>query len=120
MTITREQRIKAGRRMEVSFYQVWPSGRAVPRGPRVKLSTKEQEKYNHDQAVKKFIRLVNANFGKGDLILTLTFDDDHLPTSWGNPLSYLRFFAVTLIAAILYHHTYKIIVTLWHKKRAVK
>lgn len=44
----------------------------------------------------------------------------HLPTSWGNPLSYLRFFAVTLIAAILYHHTYKIIVTLWHKKRAVK
>lgn len=83
MTLTREQRVKAGPRMEVAYYQVWPDGRRVPeRAPKEKRSTPAQAKYNHDQAVKKFLLLVLANFSKGDLLLHLTFDDAHLPESW--------------------------------------
>lgn len=83
MVLTREQSIYAGKRREVSWYPVWSDGRRVPeRAPKEKRSTKEQEKYNHDQAVKKFLLLVNANFDKGDLILHLTFDDEHLPSTW--------------------------------------
>lgn len=83
MTLTREQRVKAGPRMEVAYYQVWSDGRRVPeRAPKEKRSTPAQAKYNHDQAVKKFLLLVLANFIKGDLLLHLTFDDAHLPESW--------------------------------------
>ena len=83
MTLTREQSVIAGPRREVSYFPIWPDGRRVPeRAPKTKRSTKEQEKYNHDQAVKKFLLLVSANFSKGDLLLHLTFDDEHLPDTW--------------------------------------
>lgn len=83
MNITREQRVVAGQRMEVSFYEIWPDGRRVPeRAPKTKLSTEAQKKYNHDQAQKKIVLLVNANFVRGDILVTLTFDDEHLPESW--------------------------------------
>lgn len=83
MVVMTEQSIKSGRRREVSFYPTWSDGRRVPeRAPKTKRSTKQQQKYNHDCAVKKMIRMVNANFDTGDLLLHLTFDDDHLPESW--------------------------------------
>ena len=37
------------------------------------------EKKNRGQAVKVLARLMNANFRRGDLLLTLTYDDEHLP-----------------------------------------
>lgn len=83
MTKTREQKIISGPRLEVSWYEVWPDGRRVPeRAPKEKSSTEAQKKYNHDQATKKVIRLVNANFRKGDLFVHLSFDDEHMPASY--------------------------------------
>lgn len=83
MALVREQSVYAGKRREVSWYPVWSDGRRVPeRAPKEKRSTKEQEKYNHDQAVKKLLLLVNANFVKGDLLMHFTFDDEHLPSTW--------------------------------------
>lgn len=80
MNITREQRVIAGPRMEVSFYEIFPGGRRIPeRAPKTKLSTEAQRKYNHDQAVKKIVLLVAANFSRGDILLDPNFDDDHLP-----------------------------------------
>lgn len=83
MNITREQRVLAGPRMEVSFYEIFPNGRRIPeRAPKAQPTTEAQQKYNHDQAMKKIVLLVNANFQRGDILVTLTFDDDHLPESW--------------------------------------
>lgn len=83
MTLTREQRIIAGPRMEVSFYEIWPDGRRVSqRLPKEKRTPEAMAKYNRDKAQKKLLLLVNANFIKGDLLLTLTFDDEHLPEDW--------------------------------------
>lgn len=82
MALIREQSVYAGKRREVSWFPVWSDGRRVPeRSPKEKRSTEAQQKYNHDQAVKKFLLLVNANFDKGDLLMHLTFDDKHLPSS---------------------------------------
>lgn len=66
MNITREQRVIAGPRMEVSYYEIFPDGRRIPeRAPKTKLSTEAQIKYNHDQAQKKIVLLINANFIRG-------------------------------------------------------
>lgn len=82
MTVTREQKIRSGPRLEISWYEVWPDGRRIPeRAPKEKQSTEAQQKYNHDQATKKVVRLVNANFRYGDLFTHLTWDDEHMPDS---------------------------------------
>ena len=57
-------------------------GRRIPeRAPKEKQGTEAQRKYNHDQAAKKVVRLVNANFRYGDLFTHLTWDDGHMPDS---------------------------------------
>ena len=37
------------------------------------------EKKNRGQAVKVMARMINGNFGPGDILLGLDYDDDHLP-----------------------------------------
>lgn len=74
----RERQTKSGKLLEADFYPVTRDGRQLGRGPQNKKSTEEQEKYNKLQAQKKVIRLVNANFGNQDVLMTLTYipEDD--------------------------------------------
>lgn len=76
----REGKIKSGPLLEVDFYPVFADGRRIPRrAPKTKRSTKEQEKYNQKQATLKFIRIINANFGTGDHLLTITYIPEYAP-----------------------------------------
>lgn len=68
--------------MEVDFYPVFADGRKMPtRAPKSKKSTPEQQKYNQTQATKKFIRLVNANFGGTDIFMSPTYVPEYAPQS---------------------------------------
>ena len=78
----RERRIKSGKLFEADFYPVFSDGRRVPsRAPKTKRSTEEQARYNKRQAEKKLVRLVNANFEEGDIIMHPTYDQQHAPGS---------------------------------------
>ena len=76
----RERRIKSGRLFEADFYPVFRDGRRMPdRAPKAKRSSKEQAEYNKRQAEKKLIRLVNANFDTGDILMHITYDSSMAP-----------------------------------------
>lgn len=76
----REKHTKSGKLFEADFYPIWNDGRRLPiRAPKEKRSTEAQAKYNHSQAVKKAIRIVNANFDTGDVIMHPTYKPDDAP-----------------------------------------
>lgn len=76
----REKHTKSGRLFEADFYPIWEDGRRMPsRAPKTKRSTEAQAKYNHSQAVKKAIRIVNANFVAGDVFMHITYRPENAP-----------------------------------------
>lgn len=75
----REKKIRSGKLLEVSYYPVTQTGKAVSRGSPEKLTSEAQEKYNHKQRQKKTVRLVCANFNSSDIFLTLTFKPEEAP-----------------------------------------
>ena len=70
---------KAGNQMELDIYPAFGSRHDLPRGKKKKASREAQKSLNGRRAKRKLINLINANFGKGDLYCTFTYDDDHLP-----------------------------------------
>lgn len=74
----REKKIKSGCLLEVEFYPVLSDGRQLARSPKQKRSSEAQAAYNKKKQRKKVVRLVNANFDKSDVLMTLTLipDDD--------------------------------------------
>lgn len=77
----REQHIKSGKLLEVKFYPVFSDGTEVPRGPKRKTSLKAQKEYNDRQAIKAFVRLINANFDDSDLLAHLTYLPELAPAT---------------------------------------
>lgn len=78
----RERRLKSGRLLEVDYYPVWADGRRMPtRAPKTKPSTAAQSRYNHVQAIKKAVRLINANFDTGDILMHPTYRPEDAPQS---------------------------------------
>lgn len=76
----REKHIKSGKLFEADFYPVWDDGRRMPlRAPKTKRSTEAQAKYNKLQAVKKLVRLINANFDENDIIMHPTYEQSKAP-----------------------------------------
>ena len=74
--MNREKRTYPGKLLDVDYYPVFSDGRRIPsKAPKTKRSTAEQEKYNHNKAVREFVRIVNANFD----------DHDYLSNPTGSP-----------------------------------
>jgi hypothetical protein len=72
--VQREKRTFSGPLLEADFYPVFADGCKMPtRAQKSKPSTAEQQKYNDTMAVKKFIRLANANFDTTDYIMHPTY-----------------------------------------------
>lgn len=77
----RERRIKAGKLLEADFYPVYPSGRRIPeRAARSKPTSDEMKRYNAEQARRRLIELVNANFDDGDIFFTATISPSAAPS----------------------------------------
>ena len=65
--MNREKRTYAGKLFTADFYPIFSDGRRIPsRAPKTKRSTAEQEKYNHNKAVRNIVERVNANFDERD------------------------------------------------------
>lgn len=77
----REQHIKSGKLLEVKFYPVFSDGTPIPRSPKNKTSTKAQKRFNDRQAIKKFVRLINANFDETDLLMHPTYLPQNAPAT---------------------------------------
>lgn len=74
----RVKTIRSGELVEVEIYPVYTGGKRLPSEKKGETSD-SMKKVNQKNAEKKFIRLVNANFGKDDLHITLTHEGE-LPT----------------------------------------
>ena len=76
------KKTKSGKLLEIDYYPAWDSGKAIPsKCPKKKRSTEEQIRYNKKQAVKKIVRLVNANFDDTDIIMHPTYIQEAAPES---------------------------------------
>ena len=73
--------ITAGEQFEVEIYPQFRSMEEVPEeGRRIKKDNSKAQKNLNDKNARKYVeRLINNNFGNGDLWITLTYDDGHLP-----------------------------------------
>lgn len=71
--------IKSGPVMEVELYPLWETKNDVPRIKKGK-SREAQINLNNKNARKTITRLLNTNFTKDDLMISLTYDSEHLPT----------------------------------------
>ena len=73
--------IRAGTQLEVEIFPEFRRRSDIPpegRKPRKDNSTAQRD-LNERNARKTLERLVNANFKEGDLWITLTYDEEHLP-----------------------------------------
>ena len=73
--------ITSGKVTEVEIYPEFTKAQIRKEKTIVKKQKISQKNLNDKNARKKLVRLVNANFGDGDLWVTLTYDDEHMPSS---------------------------------------
>lgn len=72
--------IISGGIVECEIYPVYERRRDIPRRQKKFESKKSQQNLNDKNAIKKFVRLVNTNFSKNDLVITLSYENKYLPT----------------------------------------
>ena len=78
--------IRSGRLAKVAIYTPrtrWDSPRA--RAQKSKATTAARKAMNIKDSRSKLEFLIAGNFEDGDLFVTLTYDDEHLPTRWAAP-----------------------------------
>lgn len=94
------KQIRAGRLVCAVVYTSLTSGDPPrARAKKQKASTAAREKLNARTSVQKLERTLAANFDDGDLFVTLTYDDDHLPDDRAAAVRRLRSFIQKLRAA---------------------
>lgn len=70
----REKQTISGPLLEADFFPIMSDGRRIPtRAPKQMESSEAQKRYNRLMAIKKFIRLVNANFDNTDYLMHPTY-----------------------------------------------
>lgn len=77
--------IKAGNQFEIEIYPEFTRKQAKQLNLKKKLNV-AQKNLNDRNSRKRLARLINANFIKGDLWITLTYDNEHLPNSYKEAL----------------------------------
>lgn len=92
--------ITAGRLVYAVIYTTPTAGDSDrARAQKRKASTAAREKLNARTSFQKLERTLAANFDDGDLFLTLTYDDKHLPEGRGQAVRKVRSFLSKLRAA---------------------
>lgn len=71
--------ITSGNIVEVEIYPVWKCKHDIPRSKTRVESKESQKNLNNKNSKKKVVRLINTNFGKEDLYITVTYKDGYLP-----------------------------------------
>lgn len=87
----RRKTVKSGKILECEIYPVmsdmgkWKRGK----GKKKQESRTAQKNLNDKNAIKHFVRLINANFTEKDITIHLTFDDANLPKSYEQAKNYV-------------------------------
>lgn len=78
----RVKRVLAGDTLEIEGYAIWDNRQTAARARKQTERHREQvREVNRRNSQKRLRRLINENFGAGDLLLTLTYDPDRQPES---------------------------------------
>lgn len=82
---------------------IYPRGKAQDtpkaRAAKRKLSSEAQQRMNQKYSYQKLELQLAANYGPGDLWVTVTYDDDHLPKTRAEAMSNFKYFLRKLRAA---------------------
>lgn len=73
------EKCTAGKTIEITRYHTSRFGKQIPRGKNRKKTPEDVAAVNQRNAEKKLRRLINANFGKNDIHLVLTYKKDERP-----------------------------------------
>ena len=82
--------------IEIEVFNLSPRKKPVARAKKMRESSPAQKNLNSKKSRRYFRRLCHANFGKGDLAVTLTCDDDHMPADRDELLKWLKNYIRTL------------------------
>ncbi len=97
----REKKIYCGDYLEVDIIPMSESRlQKGKRSKKVKVSAPKQKNINDKNARRYFVQLVNANFGRKDIHLTLTYDDEHMPLTVEEAEKYIQSFLERLRPAM--------------------
>lgn len=80
--IYRTKTTKAGNQLEVDIYPSFQFAIDVPKEKKNKGTSRSQKICNDNRSRRQFVNLINENFGKGDLWISLTYTDENLPSDW--------------------------------------
>lgn len=70
----RTKTTKSGEMLESEVFPIWETGAEAKRA-RKAVTREAQRRLNDRNAVRKLVRLVSCNFGRGDLMVTLTYGE---------------------------------------------
>lgn len=74
VSLYRTSTVTAGQTREIDIYPIWDNSRIAGAARRERAKHREaQKKVDRRNAVKKLRRLINANFGAGDILITNTY-----------------------------------------------
>lgn len=89
----RRKTVRAGRLvMETAYTAALPSDAEHIRQAKTKMSSAARRRLNLKAACRQFELLIAANFDRRDLVVTLTYDDDHLPETRAEAVKCLKKF----------------------------
>ncbi len=71
--------ITSGNMVELEIYPMWKCKHDIPRNKNRVKSKQSQKNLNDKNSKKMVVRLINSNFGKEDLYITVTYEDGYLP-----------------------------------------
>ena len=74
----RTKTTKSGEMLESEVFPIWETGAEAKRA-RKAVTREAQRRLNDRNAVRKLVRLVSCNFGREDLMVTLTYGDERIP-----------------------------------------
>ena len=77
----RVKTIKSGKVLESEVYPIWNTHKSTSRARKIRESRDTQKRLNEKNALKRIIRLVNANFTDDDIWCTFTYETAKLPKS---------------------------------------
>lgn len=75
----RTKTIKSGNVLEVECYPIWSTA-SMKKKAKKHRDPEVAKRYNDEQTKKRLVRKINANFTEKDLFVTLTYDDDYVPS----------------------------------------
>lgn len=96
--------IRSGEQLEIEIYPLFSKVEEIPEAGRIKKDNSKAQNNLNDKNARKYVeRLLNTNFGDGDIWVTLTYEDGAEPETWEEALKNMQKY----ISRVNYHRKKK-------------